>query len=295
MIAPGDSSLRADTKKQHDGVLLFLAGMVVIAFCVFTQHTLRSWWWEWTRPETNYQHGVLAVPCALLVLWYRSRNIVAKPGIVWWLLPLLGGVALYLFANYMILRAVQNIAFLFILGGVLGYLFGGKWFRAAALPAMGVLLLAMPLPGPLLNDTTAGLQGISSAGATALLSLFVGAPASRIGNTITLPNYVMEVAAPCSGLQTLMMSGMLALVLAALSDLSPRRRWIFFLMALPVALGANVFRIVVIGLVGNFGSAEAAHQAHDASGMLGLVACAGLLYFLLRRFGCNHLAGQPLS
>lgn len=276
-------------------MLLFLSATAAVAFCVFTEHALRSWWWEWTRPNTYYSHGVLAVPCALLIAWYRGKNIAPKPGNALWLVPLLLGVILYLLGAHLVLRAVQNFAFLLTLSGTLGYLFGGKWFRSAALPALAVLMFAIPLPGPLLNDTTASLQGVSSAGSTTILSLCVGAPVTRVGNTITLPNYVMEVAAPCSGLQTLMMSGMLALVLAALSDMTTRKRLVFFAMALPVALGANIFRIVVIGLVGNFGSTEAAHQAHDASGILGLVACAALLYLLLRRFGCNHLAGQPLS
>ena len=278
---------------RFDAVSALCWAAAATALAALAQPTFSFWWWEWTRPHGFYSHGVLALPLAGLILWHRRTASAAKPE-PWFLLPLALCVAGLVAAERGLLVAVCSAALIALFAAAVGFAGGARYLARVAVPALLVLLLAVPLPGPLLHDATAGLQRLCAAGAGYLLSGIGFGPVVRIGTVLSLPNYTLDVDAPCSGLQTLLTAATLSVGIAALSDVSRTHKVLLVAGALPVALLSNLLRIAAIGVIGDSFGATAARRLHDASGIASVLLCTVLILTLLRSAGCRRLAGQPL-
>ena len=291
---PDTAPTKTAPARRFDAVPWAMGIVATILLGYFASDTLRFWWWEWTRTNGFYSHGLLVPPLALLVLWHRRDLAEPAPGNPVFLLPLLLCLAAHLLAVRAEMQAAQSLTLLGIVASTAAFAGGANWFRPVGLPAIGLLALAVPLPAPLLHDATARLQTLSAGGAQVLLNVAGFAPVIRSGNLLALPQYTMDVDAPCSGLQTLLTAITLSVALALLSDLSRVGKLALLMLAIPVALLSNVLRIALIGVIGECFGATTAHRLHDGSGYLGTILCSGLLLFALWRMGCHRLAGQPL-
>jgi exosortase/archaeosortase family protein len=81
---------------------------------------------------------------------------------------------------------------------------------------------------------------------------------------------------------------------AYLLDASKIKRTMLFLIAVPLAVGVNVLRIGLIGIVGECVSDHAAKVFHDYSGIITLCLGIAVLFLLARIFGCRKFAGQAI-
>ena len=280
--------------RRFDPAVVAIGAGAAFLLAWLASDTLRFWWWEWTRPDSFYSHGALVPLFALLVLWHRHRNARPDVGNFLFLLPLALCLAAHVLAVRAQMQAAQSLTFVGVLAATAAFAGGANWFRRVALAPLGLLLLAVPLPAPLLHDATARLQTMSASGAQHFLNTVGFAPVGRSGNILSLSQYTMDVDAPCSGLQTLLTAATLAVALALLSDVSRPAKVALLALSVPVALLANVLRIALIGVIGECFGASAAHSLHDGSGYLGTILCSALLLLALWRMGCHRLAGQPL-
>ena len=107
----------------------------------------------------------------------------------------------------------------------------------------------IPLPIALYTMLASPLQLLVSQAASAVLNA-IGVPVLCQGNLMTLPGGVrMFVAEACSGMRQL--TGFLALT-AAVAYLAPRPWWyraVLVASAVPIAMIANVVRVVLTGLI----------------------------------------------
>ncbi|MBC8140081.1 MAG: exosortase/archaeosortase family protein, partial [Armatimonadetes bacterium] len=234
MPPTGDGATRKITlPRPADGFTVGIGAGAVLLLVWLATDTLSFWWWEWTRPNGFYSHGVLVPPLAGLVLWHRRELAAPKPGDLVFLLSLGFCLFAHLLAVRAEMQAAQSISFLGIVAGAAAFAGGWNWFRRVALPALALLALAMPLPAPLLHDATARLQTLSASGAQALLNVTGFAPVTRNGNVLIMPQYTMDVDTPCSGLQTLLTAIALSVALALLSDLPRARSLVLISLAVP--------------------------------------------------------------
>jgi exosortase len=109
----------------------------------------------------------------------------------------------------------------------------------------------------------------------------IGIKALRDGTAIYSSagnGFNFDVADPCSGIRSLLALTALTAVYAVLTQRRLVAKWAVFILAVPVAILANVFRIITIALVAEgFGTQHALNFYHDYSGYLVFVLAVLIL------------------
>ena len=168
------------------------------------------------------------------------------------------------------LQAVALVPALLGAGNLLG---GPAALRVMALPAV-VLLFAVPIPGPLLNEVIWTLQ-IWTADFTGAVVGLMGFAVFVSGDQIVMSDALFQIIETCSGIRAIETLGMLSILMV---DLFERRGWhaaALIALSLPVAFLINGFRCV--GLIFN-PHADIA-SIHSLQGIVMLLAGVLLLYF----------------
>ena len=236
--------------------------------CLF-RDSLGNFYHHW-RIDENYSHGFL-VP--LISLYFA--NLVARRGPVpirggTWLggLMLLGALLVRLLTVPLPIWFLADLAFLIGLTGGFTILFGTPALRRYWF-AFFFLVFMVPLPVALYSRIASPLQLLASRVASTVMNAS-GVPVLCEGNKMTLPGGVqMFVAEACSGMRQL--TGFLALT-AAVAYLSARPAWyraVIVVSALPIALTANIARVVLTGYIMHFVNPQyASGTFHTLEGLL---------------------------
>jgi exosortase len=292
------AALRGHTRARFD-LLLTAQCLGAAALLATLVWPMLAWWcWEYTKPESFYGHAFFVPVLIGVMLWHRRGALGAALALRdahrsrLALALLVPSLALLVFALKQELQALQSQAFLLTVVGAVWLVAGGAFVRAAAFP-LAFLWLMAPLPGPVLNDATLGIQAASTAAASKLLGL-IGLSNIRQGNVITLENYTMNVATACSGFNLLLRLLTFSAAFAHLTDATVGRRIALFVVSLPLAVVINAVRIALIGVVGECLGASAAAAFHDWSGLISLVLCMATLFGIAKALGCRTFAGQPI-
>ncbi|MBN1162987.1 MAG: exosortase/archaeosortase family protein [Candidatus Krumholzibacteriota bacterium] len=231
--------------------------------------------------DANYRYCVLIPLVSLYMLWRirASLGTIPRRGGT-----LVGLAIIFLSAGLLIGGTAASELFtsrlslpLLILGTTL-FLRGSEFTRKSAFPLL-FLLLMIPLPYIIYYKITFPLQILSAQLSAGLLEI-LRVSVIRKGNILLLPGYTLEVVAACSGLRSLMTMFTLALIFAAFSALSTRRRLILAACAVPAAIAANTVRLVSTALGAYaIGPEFADGILHEISGLI--VFLSGFLLLLL--------------
>lgn len=241
---------------------------------------------DWYNDD-NASHGFL-VPCiAGYLIWMQKTRLAATP-----VAPANAGLAVALVATAMLLvggmaseRYTMRLSFLVALAGSVLFWLGVEALRRLQAPLL-YLVFMIPLPAVLLNAVTMPLKLFVSQTAVSILAL-LQVPVVREGNVILLPNLSLEVVEACSGLRSLESLLALAAAYAIIFLGSATARTVLILAAIPIAIGANILRVVITGLLARGYGAEAAQGFfHESAGLmvfaLALAMLAGL-HLVLRK------------
>lgn len=270
-------------------------GLIVCAPCAAAiflwsyAPTLRSLWQIW-QSEPDYSHGILVVPIAASFLWFRRferPEIVAR--LSWPAILLLAGTALLRFFgrrwNFEFLDCWSLIAWT---SGAI-WLTGGKAMLHWCLPSIGFLFFMMPLPFRIEQSMSMPLQTVATHASCWMLQS-LGQCALAEGNTILLGSERLEIEQACAGLRVLFGSLAMAVAYAVLAPHSWWERALIILCAIPVALLANVARIVSTGLAKQHAPGGwVANWSHDFGGHL-MTAVAVVLFAVITWYW-NRLFG----
>ncbi len=269
-------------------------GAAAILLMILARPTLVFWWYEYTKPESYYQHAPLVPVIAALMLWHRRNALRAVPTAPApaALAALVPALALLIFALKMHAEALESTGLLLTIWSSVWLALGTRFVRAAAFPLLFLWLMA-PLPGPLLNDATLHVQMASTILANSLLHLMAFST-NLVGNVIHMEDYSLSVDVPCSGFKMLLSLLTFSAAFAYLVDGEPRKRLLLFLFSLPLSLAVNSVRIALIGVVGECIGPDAAHVFHDWSGMITLVLGFIALFGLAKGLGCRTFAGWAI-
>ncbi len=255
---------------------------------------LRSWGYEYVKPESYYAHAPIIPVIIALMFWYRREDVRACPKTPF--LPALAllvpALALFVFASKSYALALMSLAFLLILWSGVWLALGTRFVRMFWVPLAFVVMM-VPLPGPLLNDATLKLQMISTVFANKLLHLMFF-HTTLAGNVIQMDNFPLFVDVPCSGFKLLLSLLTFDAAFAYLVDGSRNKRIFLFLLSVPLALVINAVRIALIGVVGECVGDAAAHVFHDWSGIITLVLGFTALFSVAKVFGCRTFAGWAI-
>jgi exosortase len=231
----------------------------------------------------DYSHGFLVPLFAAFLVWDKRKALSATPVKQSW-----SGVALILFSIVVLILGVygvelftSRISFVFMLAGLVWTFFGRAMLRELRFPLL-VLLLAIPFPAIVFNQITFPLQLMASRLASEILP-HLGVPVLQEGNVIELPVMKLEVAEACSGIRSLMSLFTLAVFYGYFLEKTTLRRWMLALASIPIAVAANVARIVGTGLcVQYWDPQKALGFFHEFSGWVMFVISLGCLYLIHR-------------
>lgn len=239
--------------------------MAMLALFIPSYIGLSTTLWQ----QDDYAHGPLIV---LIIFWlcWRERSVVHLPIVAagWsaWCCLLLGCMAYLLGRPMQVLPLEMGAQILISMGCVL-LLWGWAGLKRLWFPILYLIFL-IPLPGILVDAATGSLKGLISGVAEEVL-YSAGYPIARSGVMLTIGQYQLLVADACSGLHSifsLYAIGSLYLFLSA-----PKPRWlmaVLLLMMLPIAIFANIVRVMILVLVTYyFGNAAGQGFIHGFSGM----------------------------
>lgn len=276
MTGPASAARHAWMRAIRAWPVLFLGLLLTVPPTLYAMASQ-----AWTREDGV--HGPLVLATAIWLIWRRWDEIVreARPGSLAVAIPiLLAAMAIYVFGrayNFLILEvsalllALLAVAYAFVGHRVLLKM----WFPIFYL---GFLI---PLPGWVLDSITQPLKILVSDVTVSLLSK-LGYPVSQAGVTIYIAQYQLLVEDACSGLNSLISLTAVALFyIYLLHNASWRYSLLLLLFVLPIAIAANVVRVIVLVLITYYFGDEAAQgYLHESAGIVTFVS-ALLLIFLL--------------
>jgi exosortase len=237
------------------------------------------------RTDPSAQHGWLVIPIALAVVWYKREKLKALPrashaaGL--WIVGL--ALLMHLFEKAVDLNGPSQVSIPVFLAGAVLYFAGWEYLKALAFP-IAYLLFMVPIPGGFTELVSFPLRLLATNGSKMIAEWFgVVIHGSGMNIEFMQPRGVdyirLEVADPCSGLHSLMALKAMHAITAYLTRLKLGWKWVLFMCAIPIALAANLTRIVGIILIGAFWSKSVALGLfHDwSSPMLFAIAFAILI------------------
>lgn len=228
----------------------------------------------------------IVVPCWFWLCWNRWPRLRALAGAgverpVEGVVLFLGGWMLSAWAHLVTWPPllVPGLALL-SLGTALLFC-GPAGLRTMLLPA-GFLLLAMPLPTPLINAIAYPAQVANASIVADLLGAF-GISAVASGERVLMGEVIAQVIEGCTGIRSLITTVMAACLYVELTWHDRRRSRALILLSIPIAMLSNFLRILSI-LFNPYGQIA---TVHTVQGMLAITASLVFLFLadlLLARF-----------
>ena len=269
---------RADFWKRIGLPLLLLGALIVVVYFRVAIKLVTDW------IEIEEDSAGLLIPFFVAyLLWVQRKELSAVPirrtwaGI--WLVAL--GVVFFFLGVFGADLFLARTSFLLLAAGIVWTLLGPAMLRQIKF-ILFICLLGIPLPVLVLSQLTFPLQTLASQVSSALLSL-VGVPVLLEGHIIQLPAMQLEVAEACSGIRSLMSLFTLAVFYGYFLERSTSRRVILALASIPIAVTANVARIVGTGLCVQYWDPDKALGFfHEFSGWVMFVISLGCLYLVHR-------------
>jgi len=229
--------------------------------------------------DPQYSHGWLVIPFAAFLLWMRRGEMPATLGQanIFGLVVLLFATALRLAGAWVYFDWAEAISFPLALAGVVLLIGGGPLLRWAW-PALAFLLFMVPLPHRVETALGGTLQQIATHSCATVLQT-LGRPAAVNGNTLTIQGSQVEVVPACSGLGSLLVFFGMAAALGMLGRRPLVDRVVLLVSAIPIALVANVVRIVMTVLLHEqFGAWGSYDTYHELAGWVMMVLALLLLW-----------------
>jgi exosortase len=256
--------------------------IIAILLCVLYYRVAVKLVYDWsTLPD--YTHGPLVPFFAAFLIWDKRKTLSAIPIRQTW-----AGIPLVVFSIVVLILGVYGVelftarmSFILLVTGLIWTFFGWAMVRELRFPLF-VLVLAIPFPAIVFNRITFPLQLMASRIASDVLPL-LGVPTLHEGNVIELPVMKLEVAEACSGIRSLMSLFTLAVFYGYFLERTTSRRVILALASIPIAVTANVARIVGTGLCVQYWDPEKALGFfHEFSGWVMFVVSLACLYLVHR-------------
>ncbi|HEX3969473.1 MAG TPA: exosortase, partial [Edaphobacter sp.] len=243
--------------------------------------------YDWyTIPD--YSHGFLIPLFAAFLIWDKRKTLNATPIRQTWsgIILVVLSIAVLILGVYGVELFTARMSFIFLLAGLIWTFFGWAMLKELRF-ALLVLVLAIPFPAIVFNHITFPLQLLASRVASDILPV-LGVPTLHEGNVIELPIMKLEVAEACSGIHSLMSLFTLAVFYGYFLEKTTRRRVLLALASIPIAVAANVVRIVGTGLcVQYWDPSKALGFFHEFSGWVMFVVslvCLLLVHRAMRFF-----------
>ncbi len=225
--------------------------------------------------QTDYLGHGYVIPAVTAWLLFRRRDELAS---AWQesVPPRAGPGVVLLAASFEVLAVLGDVIFAagvgvpLLLAATLWALGGRRLLAPAALP-LGFLVMMVPPPGFVVTRVLIELKFFVTWVSVELLRAG-GVVVAAVGNQILIPGHVLFVANACAGLTSIVTMLPLATVVAYFFSHGTWRRIVVVLSVIPLAIAANVARIVItVGMVDEWGIELAQGYLHESFGVVTFV------------------------
>ena len=257
--------------------LPIIAGLMAMYVPTYIDQAAHQW------QTDELRHGPLVVIGAAWLVWRQRDRILCAPAIARDALGaplLLLGVVAYIVGRSQQIPLLEVGSQIPVLAAVVLLTRGTHALRAVAFPLLFLAFL-IPLPGILLNAVTGALKAWVSLAVEELLYL-AGLPVARSGVVLTLGQYRLLMADACSGLHSLItLSALGLLFLHLMGRASQLHNGLLLAAIIPVALVANVMRVLALALATYYlGERAAQGVVHDLAGVLLFVVALAAMFVI---------------
>lgn len=270
-------SINAASADRRPNWALALVGVFLIVLFYPTGRQLVDVW----LLDANYSHGFLILPLSAWLAWRVVREHpvpeTGEPGLG--LFTMTVGLGLHAIGVVLRFLPLEWVTWMLILRGTAVTLGGRAWADRFLFPMLFLTFL-FPLPVALTSQLAVALQDIVAEISAETLSLFFYC--YRRGNNIYLAGVEqpMFVAQECSGVRQIMAFVALGALFAYLSKTGLARGLVIVALAVPVAIAANVARVILMGLgLITFGPTWFSTWMHDVPALFTLPL--GILCFFV--------------
>ena len=244
------------------------AGVIGLVTLLLYWRAMQEFVYDWSHDD-NYSHGFLIPVISAYVLWRKRTEIrdARKKSNVLGLFVLITGLGLNLLGTAAAEWYSVRFSLILVLLGMVLYLWGGQILRQVWFPIV-FIIFAIPLPYTLFRTLTFPMKLFSTTVTHHLLAA-LGIPVLQQGNLLQLPGYTFEVVEACSGLRSVIVLSALAAVVAYMSSGGRTKKIFLFSLSVPIAIAANIVRLMVTALGALLISGDFAEGfLHEFSGLL---------------------------
>jgi exosortase len=237
---------------------------------------------RWTLSVWHNAHGMLIPVAVAYFAWQELRPLqhVKAEGSAWGFLFLLPALALHVLDTGMHTQILSAASIVVALPGLSLLFLGTAKTKAIAFP-LAFMVFMLPIPLVVTERIHLLLREIATA-ATAAVVPWLGISLFAEGTSLHLREGVLQVGDACSGFSTLYASCAVA-ALTAYGCNHWRGRLLALAGAVPLAIGANIIRIVLLVLAVRFlGISSLDTWIHPASGMLTFAIALPIILWLGR-------------
>lgn len=242
--------------------------------------TFRFFWTSWMA-DAQYSLAYLVPFVSGYFIWKKWPEVakLERRPCVWGAVLIGFALAFHLLGVILDVSGPSGVSVLLcIVGGCL-YLHSAALVRTLAFP-LAYTVFMIPVPGGILDLIGFPLQLLATGG-TAFLLRLIGMEVTQSGVSLAVPGYDFQVAMACSGMSSLVALIGVTAVFAYITRLPVGLKWVLFLLAVPIALAANMVRITTIALVGyQWGPEVAGDMYHDWSSPILFLAAIGILFLV---------------
>ncbi|HEX3798827.1 MAG TPA: exosortase/archaeosortase family protein [Verrucomicrobiae bacterium] len=224
-------------------------------------------WFTYNNPMAHGEdgHGNLIPFLVLGLFWMKRKELLVLPNRAWWpgVFMLAGAVLLHM-ASYVIQQPKLSIVAMF--GGIyalMGMAWGPQWLRKSVFPFF-LFMFSIPISSSG-ESITVPLRLAVSKIVQVISQNILGLDVQREGNLLfnAAHTYSYEVAAACSGLQSLLAIFALATIYAFLYLDKSWKRVLMIAMALPLAMLSNVVRLMCVIVAAELYGQKGGNYVHD--------------------------------
>jgi len=236
-----------DLKAKH----LIVGGLALICTIILCYaEILFKMAQQWFN-DPNYSHGLLIPVISGYLIW-KNKNTFNLSDIR----PTPKGLSVLVFGLLLLIIGkasgeffTMRFSFIIVILGLLLFTMGVDITKKIIFP-ISFLIFMIPLPYVLYNDIALPLRLLTVTFSTKILSL-LGISFVRQGNIIHLTQTSLHIIDACSGLRSIMSLSALAVLFAYFTQNSIWRKLLLALLAIPIAVIANTFRITGTAIVVN--------------------------------------------
>ncbi len=236
---------------------------------------------DWYQDD-NYSHGFLVPLISAWLIWSKRRDLAAiprEPG-AFGLVLVIFGASLFVLGTAAAEYFTARMSLVITLFGLVWYLFGAPLIRRTWF-AFFFLCFMIPIPYIIYYAVAFPMQLLATKITVGMLD-FAGMAIVRQGNIIHLAGgYSLEVADACSGIRSLVALLALGALYAYWTQKRLPAQIVLFLMTVPIAVAANVIRVLITTVVASVGFREITQEPLHSLMGLSVFLIAFVFLFIL--------------